>query len=281
MEIKEVEASRALNPTSIDLGEYVINPYKGCAYGCLYCYARFSKVAQKDERAWGEYVDVRVNLPELLKKEVAAKRPGRVLLGSTTECFQPAEKKYGITKKILRILNDNGVKFSILTRSPGALDCLDELKSGYCEKLYFTVNTYGGVLKSALEPRSPAFEDRRHAIQTLCENGVNVIPYVSPLLPGLTDIALAFEMFSGSGRIEFEGLNFNLGNIRSLIEAVSERFPERSVLYEKMLSDVEYYGSVWNSVSSEIRKNAVKHKKNHSIYIHERGGYFENKYSSK
>ncbi|MFA5362711.1 MAG: hypothetical protein WC335_05630 [Candidatus Omnitrophota bacterium] len=67
------------------------------------------KAAQKDPRQWGEYVDVRVNAPELLEKELSRKFPKRVLLGSTTECFQPAEREYRLTYKILEILNRNRV----------------------------------------------------------------------------------------------------------------------------------------------------------------------------
>lgn len=114
----KIIVNRALNPTSIDLGEYVINPYTGCEYGCLYCYVRSNKSAVKRREPWGSYVDIRINAPELLEKELAEKRPKTVLLGSTTECFQPAEKEFQITGKILELLNKHKASYVILTRSP-------------------------------------------------------------------------------------------------------------------------------------------------------------------
>ncbi|MBU1062350.1 MAG: hypothetical protein KJ952_06515, partial [Candidatus Omnitrophica bacterium] len=116
-EFKTVKISRILNPTSIDLGEYVINPYMGCEFACLYCYVRFNKVISRKKDPWGTYVDIRVNAPKLLEKELLLKKPSSVLLGSTTECFQDIEKKYKITKQILEILNRYKVYFTILTRS--------------------------------------------------------------------------------------------------------------------------------------------------------------------
>ena len=157
MEIQEVKTRKILNPTSIDLGEYVINPFKGCENRCLYCYVRFNKVTAREKRNWGEYLDVRINAPELLEAELSLRRPERVLLGSTTECFQTAESRYKVTKKIIEILNRHGVYFTILTRSPLILDYIGLLKEGYCEAIYFTVNNFDSGLKKILEPKSASF----------------------------------------------------------------------------------------------------------------------------
>ena len=100
MKIIEQKITTILRPTSINLAPYVINPYQGCQLGCLFCYAQFSKKAQKEPFKWGEYVKVKVNALEVLNRELGSIRPEKVLLGSTTECFQPVEKKYGITQSI-------------------------------------------------------------------------------------------------------------------------------------------------------------------------------------
>src|SRR5574341_1687382 len=94
LQIKEIRIDRILNPTSIDLGEYVINPYKGCELGCVYCYVKTNRATWESPRPWGSYVDVRANSPEQLAKELTEKKVKTVLLGSTTELFQPIEKKY-------------------------------------------------------------------------------------------------------------------------------------------------------------------------------------------
>ncbi len=278
MIINETKITRILNPTSIDLGDYVINPYKGCSYGCLYCYVRFNKVTLKDPRNWGEYVDVRVNAPELLEKEIAKQKPKRVLLGSTTECFQPIEKEYGLTRKILQILNEKGVYFSILTRSPLITEYIDLLKGGFCESVYFTVNSYVRELKDIFEPKSPSFESRVEAVKLLLEAKLPVIPYFSPILPLVSDYTAAFEKFPGAKRIDFEGLNFNLGNINKIIDLILQFDPKLGRIYKRLCAENDFYDTYWGNVKKDIGKEAVKFKKDHNVYIHSLSGYFENSY---
>lgn len=278
MEIREVKIQRILNPTSINLGECVINPYKGCMYGCLYCYVRFNKVVMNEKRNWGEYVDVRINAPDQLKKEIQKNKPKDVLLGSTTECFQPIEKQYKITQSILEILNDNKIYYSILTRSPLCADYAQILSKGYCQNIYFTVNDYSPKLKELLEPCSPEFESRFCAIDKLLDSGINVMPSLSPLLPHVSSIENIFNRFARAKMIIFEGLNFNLGNIDRVIDSISLAYPDLADKYILMRNDARVYNEVWSDIKNRIIINAIKHKKNHNIHIHGYRGYFENNY---
>ncbi|MFA4991431.1 MAG: radical SAM protein [Candidatus Omnitrophota bacterium] len=279
-EFKEVKISRILNPTSIDLGEYVINPYMGCEFSCLYCYVRSNRVISKRPGEWGGYVDMRVNAPELLEKEIKIKKPKRVLLGSTTDCFQPVETKYAITKKILEILNKNGVYYSILTRSPIAAEYIDTLKQGFCEHIYFTINNIPDDLKARLEPKSPGCESRIRAINKLLEAGINVTPYFSPILPWASVIQGVFPLFPNADSVEFEGLNLNLANIADIINAVASLRPGLRPDYERLSKDRAFYDSFWAGVKKDIIKEAIKYKKNYNIHIHRFGGYFNNKYQA-
>lgn len=278
MDTREVKVKRILNPTSIDLGEYVINPFRGCEYACLYCYVRCNKVTERDKRQWGEYVDVRLNAPELLEKELSVRKPKRVLLGSTTECFQPSEANYRITYKILEILNSHKVRYNILTRSPLILDYISLLKNGLCESIYFTVNSYNNDLKNLLEPKSASFDARANTVVKLIEEKVPVIPYVSPLLPHITELEHIFAVFHKAEKIEFEGLNFNLGNIEAVLEAVGAAYPALGDIYRKMAVDVTYYDRAWESIKKDIMKYAIKSKKSTNAYIHKLYAYFNNKY---
>jgi DNA repair photolyase len=281
MEIKEVKALRILNPTAIDLGDYVINPYRGCGYSCLYCYARFSKTALKDSRKWGDYVDVRINAPELLYREIRKKKPEKVLLGSTTECFSPVCRRNNVMRDILDILNENGVFYSILTRSPLIGDYLEQIKKGFCNKIFFTVNNFDKKLKKVLEPRSPAFTERIESINRLKWNGIEVIPYFSPVLPGISDIPGMFSMFPRAGEIGFEGLNFKLGNINRIIMEIKELYPRISLMYEKMKKDRDIYDRVWDSVRKEVFEYSSVYGTAYDLFIHDLEGYFENKYTEK
>jgi len=279
VEFNAVKIKRILNPTSIDLGEYVINPYLGCAHACLYCYVRSNRVISRKNKPWGEYVDIRVNAPELLEKELAAKKPKTVLLGSTTECFQPIDKEYELMAKILEILNRHGVYYVILTRSPLITDYIPLLKAGFCKKIYFTVNNMRTDFKRALEPRSPLFELRYAAINKLLDEGIPVVPYFSPVLPWISEPEDIFAKFPQAGEIEFECLNFNLLNISDIIEHIVGVSPSLRPKYARMLGDKIFYGRIWQEFKDYIEKRAKIAKKRYNIYVHEFGGYFRNVYA--
>ena len=277
-EIREIGCERALNPTGIDLGDYVINPYRGCAFGCLFCYVRFNKNTLKESRPWGSYVDVRVNMPELLEKEILHKKPGKVLLGSTTECFQPAERKYGLTQTILEILQKYKVRYTILTRSPDILDALDVLKKGGCNAIYFTVNNYSDVYKQKLEPLTPSFDKRQEAIFRLKEAGIPVIPYFCPLMPRISDYSGFMHSFVGFKRVELEALNFNLGNIQAIISAIEVIDPSLAEIYRKMMQDEHCYSEVWNTIQNDIFRFFQETRMEHHFFIHRFQAWFENRY---
>lgn len=279
IQYNEVNISRILNPTSIDLGEYVINPYKGCAFACLYCYVRSNKVTSKEKRAWGTYVDVRLNAPERLEKEILLRKPKCVLLGSTTDCFQPIEEKYGLTKKILEILNTRKVFYSILTRSPLITEYVSLLNKGFCRRIYFTINNLPLALKAVLEPKSPSYETRFKAIGHLLENDIPVIPYFSPFLPWISDGKEMFAKFSQARSIEFEGLNFNLANIDQVMEAIYSVYPELKSKYETLRADKHFYENTWENIRKELGKSAISAKKSYNIHIHHFGDYFKNEYA--
>jgi DNA repair photolyase len=281
MEIREVNVKRILNPTAIDLGDYVINPYRGCALSCAYCYVRCNKVVRNDPRQWGTYVDVRINAPQLLAKELTRKKPGRVLLGSTTECFQPLEARYHLTREILEILTSHNIPYTILTRSPLILDYLPLLKRGPCASIYFTVNCYAERLKRILEPHSPSFRDRMEAVKRLAHERLPVVAYISPLLPYLSDIPTIFSRLDAAERIECEGLNFNLGNFNTVVAGIRSVNPQIAAWYCRMLRDKNFYETVWQHIKKEVVAQAIKKKKNHSLYIHKVHAYFENSYVQK
>nr|MBU1328090.1 hypothetical protein [Candidatus Omnitrophota bacterium] len=278
-EFKEVKISRILNPTSIDLGEYVINPFMGCEYSCLYCYVRSNKVISKRLGKWGEYVDIRINAPVLLEKEIISKKPKCVLLGSTTDCFQPVENKYKITSRMLEILNKHRVYYNILTRSPNIVEYIDLLKQGFCKKIYFTINNITSELKNKLEPKSPGFELRFKAINKMLDENISVVPYFSPILPWLSNFKDIFTLFPKSDSVEFEGLNMNLVNITDIISGITSLYPDLKTKYEKLLHDKTFYDSFWASVKKDIIKEVISAKKNYNVYIHNFGNYFNNKYT--
>ncbi|MEW6087360.1 MAG: radical SAM protein [bacterium] len=279
-EINEIKIQRILNPTAIDLGEYVINPFMGCEYACLYCYVRSNRVISKKNKPWGEYVDVRVNAPELLEKELKSKNPKTVLLGSTTECFQPAEAGYGITKRLIEILNNHGVYYVILTRSPYIVNYIDLLKKGFCKRIYFTVNNFGQNFKNKLEPNSPPFNLRIEAVNSLLDENITVVPYFSPVLPWISDFGEIFPVIKHFKSMEFECLNFNLKNIDVIIKNIGEIDTSIMEQYKKMIESKMFYDKVWFDIKNKIVGYAKSSGADFNVHVHNFGGYFENKYKN-
>jgi len=278
MEIKEVNAVRALNPTAIDLAEYVINPYKGCAYGCLYCYVRSNKTVVKDPRPWGEYLEARVNLPDLLEKELCLKKPEKVLLGSTTECFGPYEEEFRITERVLEILHRHKVRYTIMTRSPYVGRHMELLKQGLCDNIYFTANTLEKRFKDIFEGKSPDYGERRLAINELLKNDIPVTVYISPVLPFISDIGAAFAFFPEARNLEFEALNFNLGNIDEIVRAVTAVDNAIGERYGRMKRDEDFYIKTWKEISAEVMAHAAGYNVKTRLHVHDRDGYFNNRY---
>ncbi|MBF0493520.1 MAG: radical SAM protein [Candidatus Omnitrophica bacterium] len=279
MEINEIKAVNALNRTSINLAEYVLNPYRGCEFACLYCYNRFNKVNKKDSRKWGEYLEVRTNIVDLLKKEIVLKKPRSILLGSTTECFQPFEEKSRVMRDILTILNSERIPYYILTRSPLSCDYVNLLRSDSCKGIYFTVNNYSEPFRSIFEPKAPSFESRIECVKELLSEDVRVIPYFSPVLPWISRYDAVSELFPGASRIEFEFLNFNLGNIAKIIEAIRNIDESLGERYGQMITNGDQFRKVWDAVKMEIRIFAERHSiKEFYMHEHEFFGFFHNRY---
>ncbi|MBN1524867.1 MAG: radical SAM protein [Spirochaetales bacterium] len=274
----EVTIQRILNPTSIDLGEFVINPYKGCVFGCEYCYVRSNRVVQNRKDPWGSWVDIRVNAVQQLKKEIEKKRPRTVLLGSTTEVFQPVERTRRLTGQILELLNAYTVHYVILTRSPVILDYIDILKKGFCDAVYFTVNSFSDRLKKKLEPCSPAFDARFDAVDILLQNSIPVIPYLSPALPWITDCDTVFERLKNAPRLDCECLNFHLSRIGAVFDLIGKEDPELLKKYLRMQAEPEYYAKVWQVFRRRVEDEAAKRNRISHVFVHEYRKFFENQY---
>ncbi|MBC8009721.1 MAG: PA0069 family radical SAM protein [Burkholderiales bacterium] len=180
---------------SPDVGfAYGINPYRGCEHGCAYCYAR----SYHDYLGWDSGLDfetrilVKRRAPELLRLELTAKKwlPQPIALSGATDCYQPAERRFRITRGCLEVFaelrNPVGIitKNALVTRD---LDLLVELARWRCAVAYVTITTLDPALARALEPRAASPAHRLRAIRALADAGVPVGVMVAPVIPGLTD----------------------------------------------------------------------------------------------
>jgi len=235
MKINTIQCKTLLTKSNLPKVDYCINPYVGCLHACVYCYSRFMRRFTSHTEPWGHFLDVKINAPEVLAKELARKpKKGTVLLGSVTDAYQPAERKYRITRRILEILLQHDFPVSILTKSNLVVRDLDLFKQfSQCE-VGLTITTTEQGIAHNFEPHSSTPQQRIEALDTLHRNVISTYAFIGPILPELTDLEAIFAAIQG--RVDFvmaESLNIKCGN-RSFIEAVlSNKYPQLLPIYKK------------------------------------------------
>ena len=224
LQIKIINTQKALSPTQISIAPYVINPYRGCTMGCVYCYAKNNKNVKSRLHLWGKFLDVKKNLPSILRKELESISVSHVLIGSTCEPFVKEEQKFKITQKTLEILNENKVSYTILTRSIHIKNVLHLIREGKNNKVYFTINFLDFSIKRKFEPFIDyTLHDTIKLIQDLYNLKINFRLYISPFIPQLIKLEDIFSMFGKYCRDFFiEVYNPKMGSwevVRSILES--------------------------------------------------------------
>ena len=182
MKVREIRAKTILSKSQVY--DYTINPYVGCAHRGVYCYAKFMKRFTGHSESWGDFVDVKINAPELLALEVKKKKAGRVWISGVCDPYQPLELKYMITRKCLSILADNGWPFTIQTKSPLVLRDIGILKKAIDAEVTFTITTADEKMRRLFEPGAPPVKKRIEALAKLHSEGITTFAMIAPVLPG-------------------------------------------------------------------------------------------------
>lgn len=171
-----------------------INPYRGCAHGCSYCFARptheylgFSAGLDFETR-----ILVKREAPDLLRKALSARSwvPRPIMLSGNTDAYQPAERRLRITRRILEVLAEFRNPVAITTKSylvTRDVDLLGELAAHQAVAVSLSVTTLRPGLSRAMEPRASIPDRRLGAIRVLADAGIPVGVNVAPVIPGLTD----------------------------------------------------------------------------------------------
>lgn len=182
MVIREIRVKSILSKSKVY--EYVVNPYIGCQHACTYCYARFMKRFTGHREPWGEFVDAKVNAPDLLKVEISRKKKGRVWVSGVCDPYQPLEKKYLLTRRCLEILVQNGWPVTVQTRSPLVLRDADILGQALDSEVGFSIGTADDGVRKLFEPKAPSIPDRLDALERLHRAGIRTYAMIAPMLPG-------------------------------------------------------------------------------------------------
>jgi DNA repair photolyase len=186
MDVREINTKSALVRSKIPGVDYVINPFLGCAHGCRYCYAVFMRKYSRHHTTapWGSFVEVKINIAEVLRSELRRKRRrGRVLLSSVCDPYQPLEQRYRLTRGCLEALRDYGWGIDILTRSPLVTRDLDLLAETPEITVGLSIPTDNDSVRKVLEPHSPPIGARLTALKRLHASGIHTWVFIAPILP--------------------------------------------------------------------------------------------------
>jgi DNA repair photolyase len=186
MDATEITTKSALVRSRIPGVEYVINPYTGCGHGCRYCYAVFMrKYSRRHQNAeWGSFVEVKTNIVDVLRSELARKRKtATAILSSVCDPYQPAERIYKLTRGCIEALREYGWGIEILTRSPLVTRDIDLLKTCIGASVGFSIPTDDDRVRAVLEPRSPTISARLEALRRVHDAGIPTWVFIAPMLP--------------------------------------------------------------------------------------------------
>ncbi len=195
VEYFELESRTILNKCSSSRMPfpYTINPYRGCEFGCRYCYARYTHefMELRDGRQFEEKIYAKAHAAELLRQELRGNPEGEIAIGTSTDPYQPAERRFGVTRSILEVFaGEQGRHLGITTKSnliERDVDLLARVARSNVLHINMTITTLDEALARKLEPRAPRPDLRLAAVAALAKAGLSVGVFLNPILPGLTD----------------------------------------------------------------------------------------------
>jgi len=275
--------------------KYGANPYRGCEHGCLYCNARYThEYLGKDQASFQNEIIVKVNADKALAQEFATPRWRRVKaklvnLGSVSDPYQPAEAKYGITRKVLQVFLkfENPVcistKSSLILRD---LELLKELNEKELVNVMITIPTLNEGLLRQLEANTPTPLERLETIRKLKANSIIVGALVIPIFPYLTDDLESIEgLLKKLAEVKADFAIADVLNFKNQVRPrftyfLQEQYPELCERYEALYSygrkseyaEKAYLKSILNPIMQKLLKKYGLHHFERMLK-----GKFENK----
>lgn len=261
MKVKEIKCKNCM--TKSKLTDYVINPYLGCEHSCCYCYADFMKRFNNIGDEWGRFVHVKINCPDLLEKELKKNKTGNIWLSSVCDCYQPIEKKYRLTRRILDIIAKSAYKdkftIELLTKSSLIKRDFDLIKEiGEKVDLGMSLGLTDDRIAKIIEPNASLPSERLETLRQAHEKGIRTYGFISPVLPGIADLEDIFKKLK-EAKVDYvwvELLNTKKGILDKLIPFIKEKLPEKLKDFNKMLDNYEAYV---REKREEIRKLEKKY----------------------
>lgn len=265
IKINEVQANTYLTASKLPDADYVINPYTGCPHKCIYCYAEFMKrFTNHVDDEWGDFLDIKMSDTPIPIQKLAE---SSVLFGSVTDAYNPYEKKYEITRKLLSAFMDSTARVEILTKSDLVTRDIDILKKLPNIRVGISMNTLNDDFRKKTEPFASSVEKRIEAMKTLHDAGIKTYLFMSPIFPEITrfdEIVEAVKPYADS--FCFENLNLRAGYLPRVLNFINSNYPELIELYEKIYKKKN--NDYWESLSSTINEYCKNAGLDYKMYFY-------------
>jgi DNA repair photolyase len=243
------------NPKSIinkvespDIGHgYSLNPYQGCEHGCVYCYAR------NTHTYWGyssgiefeQKILIKESAPALLEEKLKSKswKPIPIMLSGNTDCYQPAEKKYQITRQILEVLWKYRHPVGLITKSALILRDIELLSMMAKENLLhvaISITSLDEGIRQKLEPRAASGKKRLDVVRSLADEQIPVNVMFAPIIPSINDTEV-FDIAEKSAEAGARSFNYTMVRLNGDVSEIfkdwlMKNYPER---YDRVIHQIE------------------------------------------
>ena len=244
---------------------WTINPYRGCEFACKYCYARYTHefMEMRDGADFERKIYVKQQTAWLLRQELCKVKPGEeIAIGTATDPYQPAERRFEITRSILQEMSQHrGLEIGIVTKSDMVvrdIDVLQEVARNNSLFINLTVTTLNTKLARILEPRAPRPDLRLKAVTALTQAGLNAGVICAPVLPGITDSPAALEKLVratkevGGNYIYANSLFLKPCSAKVFLPFLEKEFPELVPEYRKRFGERSFVSNAYAKRLSEL-----------------------------
>lgn len=256
MVIKEIQIKEYLTKSNLPASDYVINPYVGCPHGCKYCYASFMKRFTGHKEDWGTFVDIKrcekkIDLNKISKRYV--------FLSSVTDCYNPLEEKYRLTRNILEQLVTSDCYLSISTKSKLILRDIDLLKQIKNLTVSVSINTLDENFRKDMDNAS-TIKERLDTLKELHANGIKTVLFMSPIFPYITEWKEIIEMSKDYiDEYWFENLNLRGQYKTYIMDYIKKKYPryydDYVIIYTK--NNKEYWHNLANEINDYCEKQHI------------------------
>jgi DNA repair photolyase len=246
---------------------WTINPYRGCEFACKYCYARYTHefMELRDGVDFEQKIFVKQHAAELLRRELRRVKPGEeIAIGTATDPYQPAERRFEITRAILEEFSrHSGLEIGIVTKSNLVLrdvELLREIGKRNRVLVNVTITTMNADLARILEPRAPRPDLRMDAVRKLNAEGVRAGVICAPVLPGITDAPHDLESLvcatsqAGGAYISANSLFLKPCSAAVFLPFLEKEFPQLVESYRKRYQDRAFVSASFSKRLSELMK---------------------------